>query len=417
MHDVTVLTQMAFILAAAFSGGLLLQRLKQPAMVGYIIVGIIFGPHGLGLIHDGEEIRLLSELGILLLLFIVGLELDLRNFAPVYKISIGTALLQVFFGLLAMTGLGLLFNWPMEMIIVLGFAVSLSSTAVAIKLLDDLKALNTPVGNVAIGILIAQDLAVIPMILIVSALGSEEGGLLGHMVLPIVLVSATAALIWIMLKRPAWTNRFDPLLNRAKLALEKDRQRPLTALMLCFAAAAVSGGLGFSAAYGAFMAGLILGNSRYGHQYERQVRPLFDILMMFFFLSVGMLIDFHYLTENLWAVLALLAVVMCLKTFINIGVLLTLGLSKRHSTFIGATLGQVGEFSFALAGLGLSQGAIQGDVYKMVVLVVALSLIATPMWLHFMRRFRVFYRFRPLRSRRKRGLSVQSVGIEFKKQV
>lgn len=401
MHDVTVLTQMAFILAAAFSGGLLLQRLKQPAMVGYIIVGIVFGPHGLGLIHDGEEIHLLSELGILLLLFIVGLELDLHTFAPVYKISIGTTLLQIFFGLLAMSGLAIMFHWSMEMVIVLGFAISLSSTAVAIKLLDDLKALNTPVGNVAIGILIAQDLAVIPMILIVSALGSDQGSLLGHMILPVILVIATAALILTLLKRPAWLNRFDPLLNRVKGAMDRDRQRPLTALMLCFAAAAISGGLGFSAAYGAFMAGLILGNSRYGHQYERQVRPLFDILMMFFFLSVGMLIDFQYLADNVVAVMVLLLVVMCLKTFINIGVLRVLGLSARHATFIGATLGQVGEFSFALTALGLAQGAIHDDVYKMIVLVVALSLIATPMWLHFMRRFRIFYRFRPLRTRRR----------------
>ena len=123
--------------------------------------------------------------------------------------------------------------------------------------------------------------------------------------------------------------------------------------------------------------------------------------MMFFFLSVGMLIDFHYLAENIVTVMALLAVVMFLKTFINIGILHVLGLSNRHSFFVGATLGQVGEFSFALAALGLSQAAIQNDVYKMVVLVVALSLIVTPMWLHFMRRFRIFYRFRPLRARRR----------------
>lgn len=403
MHDISILTQMAFILAAAFSGGLLLQKLRQPAMVGYIIIGIIFGPHGLGLIHEGEEIRLLSELGILLLLFIVGLELDLHKFVPVYKISIGTALLQIAFGLGAMFGISLIFKWPPEMVVLLGFAVSLSSTAVAIRLLTDMKAMNSSVGNVAVGILIAQDLAVIPMILIVSAMGSAAQGdsLVTGIIMPILLVVATAGLIWTLVRRPAWLDRFSNVTERVKYALAHDRQRPLTALMFCFAAAAVAGGLGFSSAYGAFIAGLVLGNSQYGHSYERQVRPLFDILMMFFFLSVGMLIDFHYLAENIWAVMLVLFVVMFLKTVLNYGILRAFGLSKRNSTFIGASLGQVGEFSFALAGLGLAQGAIQGDVYKMVVVVVALSLIATPAWLGLMRRVRTLRRYNTGRRQRR----------------
>ncbi len=402
MHDVGILTQMAFILAAAFSGGLISQRLRQPAMVGYILIGIIFGPHGLGLIREGEEIQHLSELGILLLLFIVGLELDLHKFLPVWKVSIGTAALQVGFGLLSMFGLSLLFNWPMEMVVVLGFVVSLSSTAVAIKLLTDMNALNSSVGNVAVGILIAQDLAVIPMILIVSAIGGASTGenfMIG-LIAPGILLLVTAFLVWTLVKRPPWLLRFSNITGRIQYALEHDRQRPLTAIMFCFAAGAISGGLGFSAAYGAFIAGLILGNSKYGHSYERQVRPLFDILMMFFFLSMGMLIDFHYLMDNIVSVVVLLFVVMFLKTVINIGILRMFSLSKRNSTFIGATLGQVGEFSFALAALGLSRGAIDNDVYKMVAVVVALSLIATPAWLHTMRRVSAIKRY-TLRKRRR----------------
>lgn len=371
-------------------------------MVGYILIGIIFGPHGLGLIREAEEIQHLSELGILLLLFIVGLELDLHKFLPVWKVSIGTAVLQVGFGLLAMFGLSLLFDWPMEMVIVLGFVVSLSSTAVAIKLLTDMNALNSSVGNVAVGILIAQDLAVIPMILIVSAIGGASTGenfLIG-LIAPEILLLVTAFLVWTLVKRPPWLKRFSNITDRIQYALEHDRQRPLTAIMFCFAAGAISGGLGFSAAYGAFIAGLILGNSKYGHSYERQVRPLFDILMMFFFLSMGMLIDFHYLMDNIVSVVVLLFVVMFLKTVINIGILRMFSLSKRNSTFIGATLGQVGEFSFALAALGLSRGAIDNDVYKMVAVVVALSLIATPAWLHTMRRVSAIKRY-TLRKRRR----------------
>lgn len=399
MHDVTALTQMAFILAAAFSGGLLLQRLRQPALVGYILVGVILGPHALGLIQDGEEIRLLSELGILLLLFIVGLELDLHKFVPVYKVALGTAAVQIAAGLLSMFGLSLIFDWPLEMVVLLGFAVSLSSTAVAIRLLDDMKALNTPVGNVAVGVLIAQDLAVVPMILIVSAFGAADGNLALKMMMPIALVLATCVLIWVLLRRPAWVMKtFAAPIARINAYLQNDRQKPVTALMFCFAAAAVSGGMGFSAAYGAFIAGMLLGNSPFGHSYERKVRPLFDILMMFFFLSVGMLIDFQYLADHFVAVILLVIVVMVLKTVVNMTALRLLGLSRRHAIFIGASLGQVGEFSFALAALGLAHGAIEGDVYKMVVVIIALSLIATPGWLYVMRRLRLMMQhFNPKR--------------------
>lgn len=402
MHDVTALTQMAFILAAAFSGGLLLQKLRQPAMVGYIIIGALLGPHGFGLIAAGEEIRLLSELGILLLLFIVGLELDLHKFIPVYKISVGTMLCQVGFGVLSMLGLSLIFDWSMGMVLLLGFAFSLSSTAVTIRLLTDMKTMNTSVGNVAVGILIAQDLAVIPMILIISAIGGSSADHFAMGILmPVLLLLATAGLLFVLIRRPTWLKRFSIVINRVKYALEHDRQRALTALMFCFAAAAISGGLGFSAAYGAFIAGLVLGNSQYGHAYERQARPLFDILMMFFFLSVGMLIDFDYLIANIWSVLAVLAVVMTLKTVINISVLRMMGLSSRNATYVGASLGQIGEFSFALAGLGLSRHVITGDTYNAVVIVVALSLIATPAWLLVMRKINALKRFGPLQRPQK----------------
>jgi CPA2 family monovalent cation:H+ antiporter-2 len=368
-------------------------------MVGYILVGILLGPHALGLIHEGEEIRLLSELGILLLLFIVGLELDLQKFVPIYKVALGTAAAQIAAGLVSMFGLSLIFDWPLEMVVLLGFAVSLSSTAVAIRLLDDMKALNTPIGNVAVGVLIAQDLAVVPMILIISAFGATEGNIVLQMLMPVGLVLATCILIWILLQKPAWVmQRFSGPIARIKSYLQHDRQKPLTALMFCFAAAALCGGLGFSAAYGAFIAGLLLGNSQYGHSYERQVRPLFDILMMFFFLSVGMLIDFKYLAEHFLAVTLLVLVVMVLKTVVNYAILRFYKLSRRHAIFIGASLGQVGEFSFALAGLGLSVGAIENEVYKMVIVIVAMSLIATPGWLYVMRRLRlIMQHFNPKR--------------------
>ena len=170
-HDVTSsLTQIAIILAAAFAGGMFVRKLNQPVLVGYILVGIILGPTVLGIMSSHEDISFLAELGILLLLFVVGMELDAHRFGEVYKVAILTTLVQIGASLLIMTGVGMLMGWGAARMVVFGFAIATSSTAVGIRLLEDMGEIKKPTGNTAIGILIAQDLALIPMLLIVDAL-------------------------------------------------------------------------------------------------------------------------------------------------------------------------------------------------------------------------------------------------------
>ena len=378
MQDhVGTLTQLALVLAAAFAGGALLQRLRQPVLVGYILVGILLGPSVLGVISDEHQIKTLAEMGILLLLFVIGMELDLKKFAPVYRLALITTAAQIGAGLTAALILGNIFGWPLPRILLLGFAVSLSSTAVAIKLLQDMKETNTTLGRGAIGILIAQDIAVIPMLLVMSALDGGSVNLLDLLKIALA-IGLMVALIYTLKTKPHWFSRL------MKLIPARD-QTAVVALALCFSAAALADLLGLSAGYGAFLAGLVIGNTTERHAYEINITPIFDVLMMVFFLSIGLLIDLPFIQEKFARIAALLGVVMLMKTILNIGILRTLGLSRRNAIVMGATLAQIGEFSFILAALGLESGAIQDTGYKYVISIIALSLVITPIWLYAVR--------------------------------
>lgn len=383
MEHTDNLSQIALILAIAFAGEVVLRRLRQPALVGYILAGVIMGPSVLGVIHGGEQVSFLAELGILLLLFIVGLELDLAKFAKISRIAIGTTAFQIAASLVVVGGVGWMLDWPLARILVLGFAISLSSTAVAIRMLENMGGINTPQGQTAIGILVAQDLAFIPMLLLVGSFSAGEfnpWGLLkialavGFLVYAIRVLSRRSAADLI----PPWV--------KSQFTGDNDQTLVLKALAACFACAALSGALGLSASYGAFVAGLLIGSTPHSHKYEDRARPLFDILMMVFFLSVGLLIDLRFLFENWGSILLVLLAVMALKTFVNTAVLRWMGMERREALDMGTVLGQIGEFSFVLAALGYSTGAIQPDGYKYVVTLIALSLIFTPVWLHATRR-------------------------------
>ena len=378
------LTDLAVVLAACFAGGAVLQRLKQPVLVGYILVGILLGPSVLGIVHDREQIDVLAELGILLLLFIIGLELNLEKFKPVYRVAVITSVAQIVVSLLAMAVLGWFFDWTLGRILLLGFAISLSSTAVAIKLLQDMGELNTTVGRASMGILIAQDIAVIPMLLIMNAMGGEGFNAFEAMKIFLAL-GLLGGVIFVLSKRQDWV-------CAAISAIPTHSQTSVVALAMCFSAAALAGMVGLSAAYGAFLAGLIIGNTSQSKAYEENIKPIFDVLMMIFFLSIGLLIDFEFLAQNFLQVFALLLTLMFVKTFFNIGVLRFLGISRRNAIVIGASLGQVGEFSFILAALGLASGAITGDGYRLVVALIALSLVVTPVWLYAVRRMHLLRR-------------------------
>ena len=379
-HGGADLTGMAVVALAALVFGIALERLRQPALVGYILAGVALGPVGLGLVEE-ESVSTLAELGVLLLLFVVGMELSLRAFRRLWRLFVTATLFQV----LGSTGVMILAtSWaglPVEMGIFLGFAVALSSTAVAVKILEGLGELRSRIGRVTVGVLIAQDLAVVPMMLILSALAGDG---FDWMALPKILFSVLFLVVLILfLSRGRKVS-----LPFAQLVGNHKDMTPLAALAFCLGAATVSGLLGLSPAYGAFLAGLIIGNSHERRAMLHVIEPFQSVLMMVFFLSIGLLIDLGYLWDNLGIVLLLLTMVAVFKTVLNVGILRLLGEPWTRAFLAGVMIAQIGEFSFLLAVSAVKSGLISVEDRRLIVAVTALSLALSPLWVFTARRLR-----------------------------
>lgn len=377
------LTQITLVIVAALAGGLGLARLKQPPILGYILAGIILGPSGMGLIQSREQVGLLAELGVLLLLFVVGMDLSLRTFKKVWIISTLCTLILIAFSILVTALLAKCFGWSFGLSLLLGFVLSLSSTAVVVKMLESIGEMRTDTGQMAIGVLIAQDLAIVPMILILRNLEKPwyDPSLIFKIVLSIGLI---AGLIAYLSRR----QRVRIPLTQI-IAGDKDLA-PLASLTFCFAAAAISGLIGLSAAYGAFLAGLVLGNTHERLIMLETTKPIQSILMMAFFLSIGLLLDTRFIWEHLGTVIFVLLIVTIGKTAINIGILRLLRLPWSQAFLIGVVLAQLGEFAFLLSTVGHETQIINDFGEKLVIALTVLSLALSPLWLTVARRLHTF---------------------------
>ncbi len=374
MGHAAELTGFAVVALWALVGGMIMARFRQPPMVGYILAGVALGPSALGLVDNRDHVATLAELGILMLLFLIGMELSVRAFLAYIRLAVTAVALQVAASVLVILACSELLGFSLSLSILLGFVVALSSTAVAIKVMEEIGELRTRVGRVAVAVLIAQDLAFLPMLLIVQNLGAGEIGL--RAVAKIALgIGLLGALIWALNRR----RRVD--LPFARIVIGHADLSPLTGLVYCFGAGAFFGLLGLSAAYGAFLAGLIVGKSAQREQMIQSVRPIQSILVMVFFLSIGLLIDLGFIAENIGTVLALLLVVTLFKTALNVGILRLLGEQWQRAFLQGVLISQLGEFSFLLAAAGLATGAIGEEGSKLVISVTVLSLILSPFWL------------------------------------
>lgn len=382
LHETLSLNSVTLLIVIALACGFGMVRLKQPAIVGYIFAGVVLGPYGLGLIKSAEGIDFFAELGLLLLLFIVGIELSLQTFKQVYKVALFCAVLQSAVAIGLTFVIGGLFDWGFEASLVLGFVLALSSTAVGIKILQDIGEFETEAGRVTMGVLIAQDLLIIPMLVTVQSLGDGPGAGL-NLMLGVKLLAAVAvlALVVVILSQRGritlpWS---DYLRTHAEMA-------PLANIAFCFVLAAASGYVGLSPSFGAFLAGLVLGASTDRRPAFLMVAPVQSIMLMVFFLSIGLLINLQFVFEHLLIVLLLVFVVLIAKTAANITILNLLGQKWEHAFLSGVVMAQIGEFSFALAKAGLGSGALNRDAYQLALSVIALSLILSPFWLTTARR-------------------------------
>tara|TARA_Y100001936_G_scaffold228079_1_gene248931 strand:- start:423 stop:1469 length:1047 start_codon:yes stop_codon:yes gene_type:complete len=289
--------------------------------------------------------------------------------------------MQTIASLLAMLIASFLLGISLSAAILLGFVVALSSTAVAVKLLEELGALRARVGRITVAVLIAQDLAFLPMLLIVENLGSDGFDLAAATQ---VLISGLLlfALVHLLLQQGRQHLPF------YKIIIGHVDLSPLAGLVYCFGASAIMGAIGLSPAYGAFLAGLAIGNSAEREPLLAVVRPIQSVMLMIFFLSIGLLIDLNFVWENLGLVFLLFLIVTLFKSALNIIIFKLLGETWQRAFLSGVIISQLGEFSFLLAASAIAIAAITQEEAKLLISVTVLSLALSPFWLSTARRLR-----------------------------
>ena len=360
------------LIVTAFCCGLIMQRLNQPLILGYLLAGVILGPHTGGVtIAGSHDIELLAEIGVALLLFALGLEFSLKDLNQVRHIAlIGTPIqivLTIGFGY----AIGRFLGWDWLPSLWFGALISLSSTMVILKTLMSQGWLGTLSSKVMIGMLIVQDLAVVPMLIVLPQMNDPAAGLgtLGFALVKAVLFLATMLLLG---------SKLLPVLLRhiAKLGSRELFLLAITAIGLGVGYATYLVGLSF--AFGAFVAGMVLSESDYGHQALSDIIPLRDLFSMLFFASVGMLLNPDFLLDHLGQVLLLVMVVTLGKGFIFSALAMGFGYRNVIPLAVGLGLFQVGEFSFVLARVGVGTGAIDQDFFNLILTVAVMTMVMTP---------------------------------------
>ena len=366
-----LVADLTLVLVAALAGGFAAQRLGQPLIVGYILAGAVVG-QVTGLAGHAHNIEQLAELGVLLLLFALGLELSFRELTPIRGVALGGATIQLLLTIALGVGLGTALGWALVPSIWFGALIALSSTMVALKTVQAQGRLGTLSSRVMLGILVVQDLAVVPLMIVLPELSKPAGDfrLVGTATLQALLMLGAIVLVA--------TRVVPPLL--AFVARRHSRELFLLTTTALALGVGYAGWLcGLSPALGAFVAGLVISESDYAHQALSDVIPLRDLFGMLFFVSVGLLLEPSLAWQQPGLLLTLVAAVAIGKALILAGVVRLFGYWNVVPLAVGLTLFQVGEFAFVLAGVGRASGAISGELYSLVLDTAILTMVLTPL--------------------------------------
>ncbi|MBW4550804.1 MAG: cation:proton antiporter [Aphanocapsa sp. GSE-SYN-MK-11-07L] len=373
-EDFRLIIDLVTVLGVAAIGGLLAALLRQPVLLGYLLAGMIVGPAGLGIIKEVVQVETLAQFGVAFLLFALGVSFSLSELKKVQAISLGGGGLQIVLTILATAGISLGVGWvtsPAQGMF-LGGILSLSSTAVVLRCLMDRNETESTHGQVMLGILVVQDLAVGLMLAVLPALDKppEEIGLaIGWALAQIAMIAAGAIVagIWVI-----------PRLLRLLARTESRELFLLGVVVLCLSIALLTEQLGLSIEMGAFIAGLMISEVEYADQTLAYVEPLRDIFATLFFASIGILIDPVFLWNNLELILGLVALVILGKFLLITPLVKAFGYSWKTAILTGVGLAQIGEFSFVLASEGQSLGLVSRQVYLLILGTTAVTLVATP---------------------------------------
>ncbi len=366
------LHQAVVVLGAAVVVLLACHRLRVPSLVGLLLTGLAIGPSGAGLVTDGEAIHILAEVGVVLLLFVIGLELSVDRLKELRRLFLVGGSIQAGLttavGMAAATVAGL----RPGPALFFGFVLTLSSTAIVLKLYGDRREADAPHGKVALAILIFQDFLIVPMIVLTPVLGGEVAASAGEVVRRFGGSLAAAGLAFVA-ARYLMPGLFHWLVDtRVREVLV------LGALGICLGLSWMTHALGFSLALGAFVAGLIISETEYSHQVVADMVPFRDVFASVFFISVGMLVDLKYVATHAFAVFGLAIAAVAVKALICGAAAAALRFPVRTVAAVALGLAQIGEFSFVLMEVGHAHGLLQGERYQLLLSAAVLTMLATP---------------------------------------
>ncbi|MGC9344094.1 MAG: cation:proton antiporter [Bacteroidales bacterium] len=350
----------------------LFHKLKIPAIIGFLLTGVLTGPHAFGLVQSVDEIEVLAEIGVVLLLFTIGIEFSLKNLIKSRRVVFIGGFLQVFLTGGITTLISYLAGRNISESVFFGFLVALSSTAVVLKVLQERAEVGKEYGSFSVGILIFQDLIIVPMILVIPLLAGDFTSIGQDIGTLIVKVAGVLSLTWV------GARFFVPWMLHQVARTKSQELFLLTVLMFGLAVAWLTSTIGLSLALGAFLAGLIISESDYSHQAFGNILPLRDIFISFFFVSIGMLFDLSFVINNPIIIIIAALVVLLLKTFISGFVAFILGFPFKTTVMAGLALSQVGEFSFVLAQMGSNYKLIDANFFQVFITVSVLTMALSP---------------------------------------
>ncbi|MEE9614982.1 MAG: cation:proton antiporter [Thermodesulfobacteriota bacterium] len=372
MEGIPLLKDIVILIAVSVPISIVLVRLGLPTIVGFLLTGVIIGPYGFGLVTDPAEVETLAQMGIVLLLFTIGLEFSVTRMLNIKREAMLGGGLQIGFTVLLVWLFATFLDQPFHVAVLLGFIVSLSSSAIVLKLLVDSGEVSSSHGNLSVGILLFQDLCVVLMVMVIEGMGGDAGVSGVELVKRLGMAVAAIAIIVVTVSYLA------PKLFHVVVKLRNREVFILTIVLVCLGTAWLTSLVGLSLALGAFIAGLVVSESEYSNQIVAEVLPFRDTFSSLFFMSMGMLLELQFFVYHMPQLLLLAAAVLVVKALILIGVGRILNYPLRLSLMVGFNLAQIGEFSFILIKMGQDDGYLSQGLYQTLLAVSIITMAITP---------------------------------------
>jgi len=409
MHE--TLPAILLLLISSVLAVALFRAFRLPAMLAYFLVGLILGPKSFGFLPDSDANRELAEFGIVFLMFSIGLEFSLTQLYAMRRIVLGIGGLQVAITMGVIMLVCFAFDLSWQSSLVVGGALAMSSTAIVSKLLVERLDLNSRHGRVAIGVLLFQDLAVVPLLVLIPAISSQTGSL--AYTLSIAVLKAAIMLSFLFFIGRNLMNRWFGVVAR-----QKSRELfVMNVLMVTLVLAYATKLAGLSYALGAFIAGMLISETRFRYQVESDIAAFRDILMGLFFITIGMLLDFHSLGGNLSNILMVVVGLIIFKSLVVALLCLLFKYEPGVAWRAGVTLAQAGEFSFVVFALGLDHGLISNDLLQVVLAGSLLSMFAAPFIIQHNLQIAEFFSRSYTRNRKSQIEGIENVGKQLKDHV